>query len=171
MNLNPLTQLNAITIVSIIVIFTMTYFALKRLYVDKYVDFMEARALEVSEGRAAGLEAEAIIVKAKAEAEEILRCARTEADDIAAQTRADSYDLREQRRFTAMDEAEKIVAKGRGSLTDMKNKERALLESELVTTVWRIVSKLDGAIDRCIVEDVVRRNMDGADEEADFING
>lgn len=171
MNLNPLTQLNAITITSIVVIFSMTFFALKKIYIDKYVDFMEARVQDVSEGKAAGLEAETIIVAAKAEAEEILRDARKEADDIAAQTRTDGYDLREERRIAAMTEAEKLVAAGRDRLSKVKEKERALLESELVVCVWRVVSKLDGKIDRETVEAVVKRNLASTDKEAGALNG
>jgi F0F1-type ATP synthase membrane subunit b/b' len=170
MNLNPLTQINAITIVSIIVIFTVTYFALKIIYVDKYVDFMEARSQKISEGRGAGLEAEAKIVKAKADAEEILRCARSEADDIAAQSRTEVYELREQRRIAATAKAEKLVDGGRGRLDKLKDKERALLESELAVCVWRVVSKLDGNIKQDSVEAVVRRNMAPTDVKAGGIN-
>ncbi|MFA5866742.1 MAG: ATP synthase F0 subunit B [Actinomycetota bacterium] len=169
--MNPLTQLNAITIVSIIVIFSITYFAMKRIYFDRYVDFMEARAAKISKGRAAGLEAESIVVKATAEAEEIVRCARVEADDIAAQTRTDIYELRERRRIAATTEAEKIVDDGRGRLEAVRDKERDLLEKELVANVWRIVSKLDGEIKRDTVEAVVRRNIAVVGAKAGGVNG
>jgi F0F1-type ATP synthase membrane subunit b/b' len=171
MNLNPLTQINPITIVSTMVIFLVTYFALKKLYVDKYVEFIETRTREVSDGRAAGLEAEAITVKAKADAEEILRGARSEADDIAAQTRTDAYELREEHRLAAAGEAEKIVAGGRERLQTIKDKEQVLLETELVDCVWRVVSKLDGKIERTTVAAVVRRNIAATESKAGPVNG
>ncbi len=171
MNLNPLTQLNAITIVSIIVIFSITFFALKRIYFDRYVDFMEARAAKISVGRAAGLEAESIIVKATAEAEEIVRCARKEADEIVAQTKTEVYEVRERSRMAATAKAEKIVAAGRGRLQEVRDKENDLLENELVANVWRIVAKLDGEIKREAVEAVVRRNIAVVDTKEGALNG
>lgn len=171
MNLNPLTQINPVTMTAIVVIFIATYFALKKIYFDKYVDFIESRDSEISKGRAAGLEAEAITVKAKTEAEEISRNAQVKIDEITTQNRSAIYEAREEIRLKAAGEAEAIIEKGRVTLPDLKAEERAKMQRELGVCIWQVVRKLDKDIELKTVEDLVRRNIGEFDREAGGVNG
>jgi F0F1-type ATP synthase membrane subunit b/b' len=163
LNLNPLTQIDPIVIVAIIVIFVATYFALKRVFVQPYLAVMEERerlfehgdeVLERAEDaeREGAENAEMTVAKAAVAAEE---------ERAAAHDRAELY--RKERVEAATREASSLLESGRAEIASARAEQSVKLREEALDCVGlacdRLLGKHDPEIVGAAVDRLVSRGM------------
>ncbi|MDR3686136.1 MAG: hypothetical protein P4L93_04160 [Coriobacteriia bacterium] len=159
LNLNPLTQIDPIVIVAIIVIFIATYFALRHFFVYPYLAVMEERerlfdvaddtldrADEVT--RLAAANAEATVAAAAAQAEEL----RESTQQIAEEYRRGRVDAATQEASALLDSERAKIAAARA---EQAEKLRALALECVGLACDRMLGghdaeTVDAAVDRLI---------------------
>jgi len=159
LNLNPLSQIDPIVIVATVLIITITYFLLRRLFIAPYLQVMEQRdeLFEIADGqiadsaetdRQADFEAERVLAEAAQAAEQIR---------VEAKEKADTY--RRGRLATATERASATLEKGRAEISAQRDAAMAKLRAEAVECVGLACTQLLGATDREAAEAAVDRLM------------
>jgi F0F1-type ATP synthase membrane subunit b/b' len=156
MTLNPLEQLNLITMAAMAAIFLVTLFLLKRVIFLPLIAVMEKRERRLERSRLAEQEASALLGKARAEAERILTEAADQASRLSGAVEGDLMRIREEKCALASAEAEKILATGRGEVLSLAEEEQAKLAPSLLTCSRQALVKLIGEVD----EDTLRFMVD-----------
>ncbi len=87
MNLNPLEQLNLITMAAMAAIFLMTFFVLRKLFFIPLIEVMEKRAEKIERARTRYEEAGALLEKAREETREIAAQAAGTAERLAEEVK------------------------------------------------------------------------------------
>jgi F0F1-type ATP synthase membrane subunit b/b' len=159
LNLNPLSQIDPVVIVAVILIFTVTYFLLRRVFVAPYVAVMDERddLFDVADARFA--DAEATDRKADFDAERTLAEAAAAAEQIRAEARerADSY--RRGRLTAATQSASSTLETGRAEISAQREESMARLRDEAIDCVGVACDQLLGTSDREATEAAVDRLM------------
>lgn len=159
MALNPLAQINLITIISLIALFIVTYFVLKRVFFDPYITVMEKRSKKIEKSRDILLEAWALKENAQREAERIMAEAREETEHITKEAKEEMARIREAKVAQANAEADKILAKGREEILRLKESEQTKLREDLFSCVSQTLAKLVGKVDERTVQSMANKAL------------
>jgi F0F1-type ATP synthase membrane subunit b/b' len=157
MALNPLAQIDLVTIGGVIVIFVVTLFLLRRICLVPVIAVMEGRVAKIATARAHAAEAEAQLASAHREAEATRAAATAEATQLVDGVRGEIAAAREQRLAQARTEAEAILAKGRDEARALRQAEDARLTDELSACVSAALRKIIGPVEGGAVRFVVKR--------------
>jgi F-type H+-transporting ATPase subunit b len=157
MNLNPLEQLNLVTMAAMAAIFLVTFFVLKTVLFTPLIDVMEKRAGKLERARARYQEADALIEQAREEAAKIAAEASETAERFSEDVRRELAGIRESKRALAGAEAEKILATGRAEVARLKGTEQARLKEHLLTCSKQTLVKMIPTVDEEALRLVVNR--------------
>ena len=157
MNLNPLEQLNLITMAAMAAIFLATFFVLKTVLFTPLIDVMEKRAGKLESSRARYQEADALIEQAREEAARIAAEAGETAERFSEDVRRELAGIGESKRALANAEAEKILASGRAETARLKATEQARLKEHLLTCSRQTLVKMIPTVDEEALRLVVNR--------------
>lgn len=163
MVLDPLAQLNLLTIGAIILIALLTLLVLRRVFFLPLLEVMERRAARIEAARARKAAAEAAMAAAEAEAGVLLDQAKAEAEGIAAKVQVEMAALRAERLGKASAEAEAVLAGGREEVLALGNAEAAALEGELFGCVNRTLARMIGTPDEASIRYLVQRVLTGTE--------
>jgi F0F1-type ATP synthase membrane subunit b/b' len=159
MDLNPLEQLNLITMVAIASIFLVTFIILRKVFFLPLIEVMETREAKLERSRARYQESSALLEKAKEEAKGIAAEAAGAAEHLFYEARGEVAKLREAKRAQASAEAEIIITRGRDEVARLREAERARLKEHLVTcskqTLFKMLHEVDEEALRSIVDRVL----------------
>jgi F-type H+-transporting ATPase subunit b len=157
MDLNPLEQLNLITMAAIAAIFLATFFALKKVFFTPLIDVMEKRASKLERARARYQETGALLEKAQEEARRIAAEAAETAARLSEEVKGELARIRESKRAQAEAEAEKILARGQEEIARLKVTEQARLKEHLLTCSKQTLVKMIHEVDEEALRLVVNR--------------
>ena len=157
MNLNPLEQLNLVTMAAMAAIFLVTFFVLRTVLFNPLIDVMEKRAGKLERSRARYQEADALIEQARSEAAGIAAEAAETAERFSEDVRIELAGIRESKRALAGAEAEKILASGRAEVARLKGTEQARLKEHLLTCSKQTLVKMIPTVDEEALRLVVNR--------------
>jgi F-type H+-transporting ATPase subunit b len=157
MGLNPLEQLNLVTMAAMAAIFLVTFFILRRVLFNPLIDAMEKRAGRLERSRARYQEADALIEQAREEAKEIAAKAAEVAERFSEDVRRELAGIRESKRALANAEAENILASGRAEAARIKGTEQSRLKDHLLTCSKQTLVKMIPAVDEEALRLVVNR--------------
>lgn len=155
MELNPLKQVDGVTIGSVVVIFTATSFVLRKTFLVPLVEVMEKRNARIKESEEKLKEAERIAAEAERQAEEIIARAKEEADATVKETRAEAEQLVQAQVEAAKEEGERFLEEGRTEIIATQESEQAKLRKEALDCVNAACDKLFGKVEPAVVESVV----------------
>jgi F-type H+-transporting ATPase subunit b len=157
MNLNPLEQLNLITMAAIAAIFLVTFFVLKTMLFNPLIDVMEKRADKLKRSRARYREADVLIEQAREEAARIAAEAAETAERFSEDIRRELAGIQESKRILAGAEADKILASGRKEVERLKGSEQARLKEHLLTCSKQTLVKMISTVDEEALRLMVNR--------------
>jgi F0F1-type ATP synthase membrane subunit b/b' len=160
LNLNPLSQIDPIVIVIVALIVVVTYLVLRRVYVQPYLEVMEAREELFQTARRRSSEASDVTRESDLQAETMLAEATASSEDLrtAAQLRADGY--RKARLSEASAAASELLEHGRAELQAVRVRELASVHAQAVECVTAACEQLLGSTDAEAVESTVERLME-----------
>jgi len=159
MELNPLKQINPVVVASVIVIFTCTYYVLRKVFFLPLIEVMEKRHERIQNSQLQLTEAQRIVGQAEKEASEIVAKAREEADSISRDMRERIEEIRKAGIDTAKDGADRFLEDGRKGILMSKEAEQAKLRKEAVECVGLACDKLLGKVETNTVESVIDKLM------------
>lgn len=159
MGLNPIQQLNAVTILGMIAVFWVTFVALKAIFFNPILDVVVARREKIAASRAKLCEADEVVQAARAEAEVILAEVDEQAEKIARETTEDAEAQRQEKVVAAKEESDRILAEGRIQVADVRKEEEEKVRHELVGCTKIACDKLVGKVDGRLVESIVDKVM------------
>jgi len=157
MNLNPLEQLNLVTMAAMAAIFLVTFFVLKKVLFSPLIGMMEKRAGKLERSRARYQEAGVLIGQAREEAARIAAEAAETAGRASEDVKRELAGIRETKRAQANAEAEKILANGRAEVAHLKGTEQARLKEHLLTCSRQTLVKMVPTVDEEALRLVVNR--------------
>jgi F0F1-type ATP synthase membrane subunit b/b' len=157
MNLNPLEQLNLITMAAIAAIFLVTFFILKKVFFTPLIGIMEKRAGKLESSRARYQEADVLIEQAREEAARIAAEAGETAERFSEDVRRELAGIGESKHALANAEAEKILASGRAEVVRLKGTEQARLKEHLLACSKQTLVKMIPTVDEEALRLVVNR--------------
>jgi F0F1-type ATP synthase membrane subunit b/b' len=157
MGLNPLEQLNLVTMAAMAAIFLVTFFILRRVLFNPLIDVMEKRAGRFERSRARYQEADALIEQAREEAKGIAAKAAEVAERFSEDVRRELAGIRESKRALVNAEAENILASGRAEAASIKVTEQSRLKDHLLTCSKQTLAKMIPTVDEEALRLVVNR--------------
>lgn len=157
MDLNPLAQIDLVTVVITILVFVATYLAMRKVFFDRTVAVMETRQQRCDEAARQCEEARTHIVAAEQKAAQAVADARTQADEIVAKAREQAEAEKVARIAQARQETETRLQEGRAEILSARDREIAALRAEAIECVGLACEKLAGTADADIVTGVVDR--------------
>jgi F0F1-type ATP synthase membrane subunit b/b' len=157
MALDPLAQINLITIGAIIVIALVTLFLLRRICLVPLITVMERRAARIEKARAQLAEASAVLASAQLKADQARSAAREEADRMVAKFTDETTEMRRARMAAAAAEAEAILAAGREEILTLRQSEDAKVARELSSSVSNTLTRMIGPVEDTTVRFMVAR--------------
>lgn len=157
MNLNPLEQLNLITMAGIAAIFLVTFFILKKAFFTPLINVMEKRDNKLERARARYQETSALLEKAQEEARKTTAEATETAERLSDEVKAELARIRESKRAEASAEAENILAQGREEVARLKEAEQTKLKEHLMTCSKQTLMKMIHEVNEETLELVVNR--------------
>lgn len=157
MGLNPLEQLNLVTMAAMAAIFLVTFFVLRTVLFNPLIDVMEKRAGRLERSRARYQEADALIEQARQEAAGIAAEAAETAERFSEDVRRELAGIRESKHALANAEAEKIIARGREEVAHLKEAEQSRLKDHLLTCSKQTLIKMIPEVDEETLRFVVNR--------------
>ncbi len=159
MELNPLKQINPVVVVSVIVIFTCTYYILRKIFFLPLIEVMEKRHERIEGSKVKLIEAQKIVGRAEKEASATVAGARENADSISRDMRERVEEVRKERIDAAKKEADEFLETGRKEILMSKEAEQAKLRKEAVECVGLACDKLLGKVETNTVETVIDKLM------------
>jgi F-type H+-transporting ATPase subunit b len=157
MSLNPLEQLNLITMAAIAAIFLATFLILRKVFFLPLIDVMEKRARKLERARATYDEAGALVEKARGDAGKIVAEASNEADRLSKHVTDEISRMREPKIAEATAEAESVLARGREEVSRLKESQQATLKEHLLACSRQTLVKMIGEVDEHALRFVVTR--------------
>lgn len=157
MGLNPLEQLNLVTMAAMAAIFLATFFVLRTVLFNPLIDMMEKRAGRLERARARYQEADVLIEQAREEAAGIAAEAAETAERFSEDVRRELAGMRESKCALANAEAEQILARGREAVARLKEAEQARLKDHLLTCSKQTLVKMIPEVDEEMLRFVVNR--------------
>ena len=159
MELNPLKQINPVVVASVIVIFTCTYYVLRKVFFLPLIEVMEKRHERIQNSQLQLTEARRIVGQAEKEGSEIVAKTREEADSISRDMRERIEEIRKAGIDSAKEEADKFMEDGRKGILMSKEAEQTKLRKEAVECVGLACDKLLGKVETNTVESVIDKLM------------
>jgi F0F1-type ATP synthase membrane subunit b/b' len=153
--LNPLDQIQPWVILSVIGIFCITLFVLRRVFFLPYIEVMELRESERVAADREIAEANGVVGDARAEAERIRSQARERAEEMARASGAEDEAYRRRVLETAMHESSATLERGRVRIASERDAEVERLREEAVECVTLACDRLLGAADPAAVSGAV----------------
>jgi F0F1-type ATP synthase membrane subunit b/b' len=157
MDLNPLEQLNLITIAAIAAIFLMTFLVLRRVFFLPLIEVMEKRDGKLERSLARYQESGALIEQAEAEAKRIATEAAAAAERLFDDARGEVARFREAKRAEASAEAEIIITQGRDEVARLRETEQARLNEHLVACSRQTLLKMLHEVNEETLQSIVNR--------------
>ncbi len=157
MNLNPLEQVNLITMTVIAVIFLVTFFILKKVFFMPLIDILEKRTRKLESSRLRYQEADKLIEQAQKEAARIATEAGETAERFSEDIRKELARIGDSKRALANAEAEKILAAGREEVARLKETEQTRLKDHLLACSRQTLVKMIPTVDEEALRLVVNR--------------
>ncbi len=157
MSLNPLDQLNLITMAVIAAIFLVTFFILKKVFFTPLIDILEKRARKLESSRLRYQEADKLIKQAQESAARIATEAGETAESFSENIRKELARIENSKRALANAEAEKILADGRVEVARLKETEQARLKDHLLACSRQTLLKMIPTVDEEALRLVVNR--------------
>jgi len=157
MDLNPLEQLNWITMVAMAFIFIATYGILRKVFFTPLLTVMEKRAGKLEKARARYEEARSVTEQAQEEARRIAAEASHAAEQMHEEVKGELARTQESRRAKARAEAESILATGREQIARLKDEEQAKLKDRLLTCSRQTLAKMIPEVSEETLQFVVNR--------------
>lgn len=155
MNLNPLNQIEPVTIGATVAIFTGTYAVLRKSVFVPLITVMEDRQDRIDAGLDAADEAHRLVCDAEALAGERLRLAKLEGDQILDAAREKAERRREELLTIAQDEATAYLDAGRAKITQTRDAEISELRREALDCVELACAKLLVPVDKATAASIV----------------
>ncbi len=159
MGLNPLEQLNLMTMAAMAAIFLAAFIVLRKIFFIPLITVMEKRDEKIERARARYGEAEALIKKAREEAGHITAEATETAERLAEEAKGEIVRVRDAKRAQAGSEADAILSRGREEVTRLKEAEQARLKEQLLAcsrqTLVKIIHEVDDDALRLVVSRVL----------------
>ncbi len=159
MGLNPLEQLNLMTMAAMAAIFLATFIILRKVFFIPLIAAMEKRAEKIERARARYGEADALIERTREEAEHITADATRTAERLAEEAKGEIVRVRDAKRSQASSEADNILARGREEVARLKEAEQARLKEELLVcskqTLVKIIHEVDEDALRLVISRVL----------------
>ncbi|HEY5541112.1 MAG TPA: hypothetical protein VIL41_06635 [Coriobacteriia bacterium] len=159
LNLNPLSQIDPIVIVAIIVIFVATYFALRRVFVMPYLAVMEERERLFEDADDMLDRADAVERQAAENAEATVAAAATAAEELRMASRDSAEQYRRQRVEAATQEASLLLESGRAQIASARAEQGVKLRAQVLDCVGLACDRMLGKHDAETVEAAVDRVM------------
>jgi F0F1-type ATP synthase membrane subunit b/b' len=157
MGLNPLEQLNLVTMAAMAAIFLVTFFVLRKVLFNPLIDVMEKRADKFERARAQYQQADALIKQAQEEAARIAAEAAETAERFSADVKRELAGTRESKRALANAEAENILLSGRAEAARIKGTEQSRLKDHLLACSKQTLVKMIPTVDEEALRLVVNR--------------
>lgn len=157
MELNPLNQIDLITVALTILVFIATYWLMRKVFFDKTIAVMEAREVRCRDAQEACNQAQTIIAQAEHRAEEIEAATREEADALVARTREEAEKEKVSLLAQARQQAEARLQEGRTEVLAAREREITSLRTEAIECVGLACEKLAGHADTDVIDSVVDR--------------
>lgn len=157
MSLNPLEQINYITITAVIVIYLVTYFVLRKIFFVPVIEMMEKRTARIEAARTKKAEADSLLSEAQLKAEAILAEASEQAELMAEAAKEEIIKDREAKITKANAKADEIQAEGREKVLAIKQSEQAKLKEDLCVCVTQTLTKIVSRVDEKTVRYVVNK--------------
>jgi F0F1-type ATP synthase membrane subunit b/b' len=147
MGLNPLEQLNPVTMAAMAVIFLATFVILRKVFFTPLIDAMEKRAGKLERAQARYREAGALVEKAREEAAGIAAEAAEAAKHLHANVKEELARIGDAKRAQASAEAETVLARGRDEVARLREAEQARLKEQLLTCSRQTLVKMIPEVD------------------------
>jgi F0F1-type ATP synthase membrane subunit b/b' len=160
MSLNPLAQINLITLGSVMLLFVVTLIMLRRVCFVPIITVMECRAAKIAAARLLRDEAQKVLDAARRDAEVQLAAAKAEADRITAECREGIAQRRAAAIAQAGAEAQTILAAGKEAIRALRRTEGARLQTELHSSVAATLTKMLVSVDDAALRLMVQRALD-----------
>jgi F-type H+-transporting ATPase subunit b len=157
MGLNPLEQLNLITMAAMAAIFLVTFVVLRKVFFIPLIDAMEKREGKIGRALARYREAEALAGKAREEAKKIVDAATERAERLSNEVKEEFAMMRETKRAQAGAEADAILVRGREEVARLKETEQARLKKQLLVCSKKTLAKMTPEVDEDALRLVVSR--------------
>ncbi len=159
MDLNPINQLDLVTMAAIVVIFTVTYVGLRRFFVLPLLAVIREREVMVEAARADQDEAAQVLESANGDAESVLTKAREEADAMLTQAREESLEQKREQVAAATREASGRLEAGRTEIAEGRQKAMKLMRGQAVECVGIACGQLLGSVDDRAIGEAVDKLM------------
>lgn len=154
-NLNPISQLDLVTMAVVAVIFMATYFGLRRFFVMPLLAVMRERGGMVEVARADQDEAARLLETANADAESMLAEAREKADTLLAEAREGSLEAKREQIARATRQASERLEAGRADIAKARERSMAMMRGQAIECVGIACGQLHvESDDRSIAEAV-----------------
>lgn len=157
LNLNPITQIEPLVIIAIMVIFVATYFALKRVFVLPYLAVMEERERLFDHADESLRQAAQIEASARQDAQRVLDDAAHAAEELrsASRDRCDAYQAKQLAEATAT--ASALLEAGRADIASAREQQSASLRAQVEDCVGVACGRLLGSSRKDVVKAAVER--------------
>jgi F-type H+-transporting ATPase subunit b len=159
MLLDPLAQIDAVTIGAVAGIVLATMLALRRIFFGPLIEVMERRARRIEAARARRQEADDLLRDARLRAERLLAASRDEAAGIVDAAREDARRVSAARVAGASREAEAVLTRGREALEALRRSEEARLADELYACVGQALARMVGPVEERSLRFLVSRAL------------
>jgi F0F1-type ATP synthase membrane subunit b/b' len=159
MSLDPISQLNLVTIVGVVVLFVITLLILNRVFFAPLLGVMQSRDAKIEKGRQIRAEAERLIAEAQLLAEQVRTDSAAERERAVTAIRADIAASRDARVARAMAEGEAILAAGRDEVAKVRASEQAKMRDSLTACVVETLSSMLERVDERAVRAMVDRQL------------
>ncbi|HEY7681826.1 MAG TPA: hypothetical protein VH879_04230 [Gemmatimonadales bacterium] len=156
MSLDPLAQLNVVTIGAIVLISVATLLILRSCLVP-LIEVMERRAAKIAAARAEKAEAVRMLETARQKSEQALASAREQAERLAAGMQEELGPLRTERLGRASADADAILARGRQEAAAERHAETTRLSAEVCSCAVATLAQLVGQVDEAAVRLMAQR--------------
>jgi len=155
--LNPLNQIDPITVALTIVVFIATYWLMRKVFFDKTIAVMEAREVRCHDAEEACRRAQAVIAQAEHRAEETAAATHDEAEALITRTREEAEEEKVSLLAQARQQAEARLQEGRTEVLAAREREITSLRTEAIECVGLACEKLAGHANPDVIDSVVDR--------------
>lgn len=157
MSLNPLEQINLITMAAVAVIFLATSLILRRVFFLPLIDVMEKRTRKLERARTLYADADALVERSREEAARMVAESTEEADRLTQEVKDELIRIREARIAEANAEAQSILTRGRNEVVVIKEAEQGKSKEQLLVCCRQTLVKMIGEVDEDTLRFVVSR--------------
>lgn len=152
-------QLDVRVIAAVILIFALTYFALRKTFFEPLIDVMERRRARIEHAAAMRLESREAVEAARERAQALIAEAKRQAEETSRESRERTETERQAKLDEARARAEQLLVSGRAEIAEVRLAEQARVRDEAVDCVVLACHKILGRSDRSVVESTVDRLM------------